>query len=111
MLRVRFLFASGKVSEMSEQPDHVFKTTIAVSKFEAVVASSCKAPYAIEIIAHDPTTIPQIRIFRVDFTALEDRDRVRIAMRFVEKEQAELLKTKPAAPAPAAVLGRRLASA
>ena len=48
---------------------------------------------------------------RVDFTALEDRDRVRIAMRFVEKEQAELLKTKPTAPAPAAVLGRRLASA
>jgi hypothetical protein len=111
MLRVRFLFASGKVSEMSEQPDHVFKTTIAVSKFEAVVASSCKAPHAIEIIAHDPTTIPQIRIFRADFTALEDRDRVRIAMRFVEKEQAELLKTKPAAPAPAAVLGRRLANA
>lgn len=96
---------------MSEQNDHVFKTTIAVSKFEAVVASSCRAPYSVEIIAHDPTTIPQIRIFRVDFTALEDRDRVRIAMRFVEKEQAELLKTKPAAPAPAAVLGRRLASA
>jgi len=76
-----------------------------------VVASSCKAPYAVKIIAHDPTTIPQIRIFRVDFTALEDRDRVRIAMRFVEKEQADLLKTKPVAPAAAPVLGRRLASA
>lgn len=96
---------------MSEQNDHVFKTTIAASKFEAVVASSCKAPYAVELIAHDPTTIPQIRIFRVDFRALEDRDRVRIAMRFVEKEQAELLKTKSAAPAAVPVLGRRLASA
>lgn len=96
---------------MTEQNDHVFKTSITVSKFEAVVASSCKAPYTVELIAHDPTTIPQVRIFRVDFTALEDRDRVRIAMRFVEKEQADLLKAKSVAPAPAPTLGRRLASA
>ena len=96
---------------MSEQNDHVFKTTIAVSKFEAVVASSCKSAYAVEMIAHDPTTLPQIRIFRVDFTALEDRDRVRIAMRFVEKEQDDIVKAKPAATAPAPALGRRLARA
>lgn len=96
---------------MTEQNDHVFKTTIAVTKFEAVVASSCKAPYTVDLIAHDPTTLPQVRIFNVNFTALEDRDRVRIAMRFVEKEQADVLKAKTAAPVAAPTLGRRLANA
>lgn len=91
------------------QCDHAFKTTINTTKFEAVVAKSCRATYAIEMIAHDPTIIPNIRVFNVLFAALEDRDRVRIAMRFLEKEQAELTSAQPPAPAP--VLTRRLASA
>ncbi|MGE3334082.1 MAG: hypothetical protein AB7I36_10590 [Rhodospirillaceae bacterium] len=94
---------------MSEQCDHAFKVTVNTSKFEAVVARSCKAAYAVELVAHDPTSLPHVRVFNVVFTSPEDRDRVRIAMRFLEKEQAELAKTKsqPASP----TLARRLASA
>ncbi|MCA0202656.1 MAG: hypothetical protein LCH56_17815 [Proteobacteria bacterium] len=95
---------------MSEQCDHAFKVTVNASKFEAVVARSCKATYTVEMIAHDPTIIPHVRIFNVAFTSPEDRDRVRIAMRFLEQEQAEIAKTKsPSAVAP--TLARRLASA
>lgn len=96
---------------MSEQCEHAFKTTLNVSKFEAVVAKSCKAPYTIEVIAHDPTIIPHIRIFNVVFTSLEDRDRVRIGMRFLEKEQAEQAKNQSQARTAAPTLARRLASA
>jgi hypothetical protein len=96
---------------MSAPCDHAFKTTVAASKFEAVVAKSCKGAYAIEVIAHDPTILPHVRIFNVSFAALEDRDRVRIAMRFLEQEQAEMMKAKAPQPAPAPTLARRLASA
>lgn len=94
---------------MSMQCEHAFKTTVSTPKFEAVVAKSCKSVYAIEVIAHDPTLIPHVRIFNVSFASLEDRDRVRIAMRFLEKEQADSAKLKT--PPPAATLARRLASA
>jgi len=68
--------------------DHTFRTTISAAKFEALVAKACRAPYGIEIVGHDPGVVPQIRLFTVGFNTPEDRDRVRIAMRFVEKEQA-----------------------
>lgn len=94
---------------MSDHCEHAFKTTLAIAKFEAIVIKSCRAPFTLETIAHDPTLVPAVRIFNVTFKSLEDRDRVRIAMRFVEKEQADLVKAKTAAPLP--TLGRRLASA
>lgn len=94
---------------MSEQCDHAFKVTVNPSKFEAVVAQSCKAAYTVELIAHDPTLLPHVRIFNVAFASPEDRDRVRIAMRFLEKEQAEIAKVKTQTAAP--TLARRLASA
>ncbi|MGE3475853.1 MAG: hypothetical protein AB7H70_08595 [Rhodospirillaceae bacterium] len=94
---------------MSEQCDHAFKVLVNTSKFEAVVAQSCKAAYAVEMIAHDPTVIPHVRVFNVVFASPEDRDRVRIAMRFLEKEQAELAKVKSQPPGP--TLARRLVSA
>ena len=77
--------------------DHIFVTTISAEKFDAVVARSCRAPVVVELQGADPTTIPQTRLFGVSFTTVEDRDRLRIAMRFVDKEQA----TKPRVPAPA----------
>ncbi|MBY0512235.1 MAG: hypothetical protein K2P94_19040 [Rhodospirillaceae bacterium] len=87
--------------------DHTFKTTIAVSKFEAVVTKACREPFQIELIAHDPGLVPAPRLFTVGFTTPEDRDRVRIAMRFVEKEQAA---TSPA-PRTVAPLAGQLVSA
>jgi hypothetical protein len=79
---------------------HLFKTTIAPEKFEAVVARSCRSAFMIEILGSDPTVIPQPRLFGVNFTSLEDRDRVRIAMRFAEKEEAGT--DKRPAPRPSA---------
>ena len=82
--------------------DHLFRTTISPDKFEAVVARSCRSAYTIEIQGSDPTIIPQPRVFAVNFTSLEDRDRVRIAMRFVEKEQADTFRERRSAPRTAA---------
>jgi hypothetical protein len=85
--------------------DHLFKTTITVAKFEAVVTKACREAFEIELIAHDPGVLPALRLFNVGFTTPEDRDRVRIAMRFVEKEQAALAPApRTAAPAMAGQL-------
>jgi hypothetical protein len=87
--------------------DHTFKTTITVAKFEAVVTKACRDAFAIELIAHDPGVLPALRLFTVGFTTPEDRDRVRIAMRFVEKEQGAITP----APRTAAPMVAGLASA
>ena len=68
--------------------DHTFKITFARTKFEALVTKACRAPFAIEIVGHDPGLIPALRLLTVHFQTPEDRDLVRIAMRFVEKEHA-----------------------
>jgi hypothetical protein len=70
--------------------DHTFKITLSQTKFEALVTKACRAPFAVEIIAHDPGVVPALRLFTVFFSTPEDRDRVRIAMRFLEKEQAAM---------------------
>ncbi len=79
--------------------DHLFKITFAPSKFEALVTKACRSVFQIEPTAHDPAVVPQVRLYTVHFETPEDRDRVRIAMRFLEKEQAALEATRaPAAP-------------
>lgn len=73
--------------------DHIFQTVgLTKEKLEAVCRKSCRAGFHVFLDAADPTVIPPVRIFRVVFDSVEDRDRVRIAMRFVEKEMAELTK-------------------
>ena len=80
--------------------DHTFRTTISAAKFEALVTKACRTPFGIELVGHDPGLVPALRLFCVGFNTPEDRDRVRIAMRFVEKEQAAgLATTAPRAPA------------
>lgn len=88
--------------------DHTFKITFSRTKFEALVAKACRAPFALESVGHDPAVVPALRLFTVLFSTPEDRDRVRIAMRFLEKEQATLAASV-ARPAPA--LSGKLASA
>lgn len=94
--------------------DHIFQTVgLGRDKLDAVCRRSCRAGFRISLDAADPTVIPPVRIYRVEFDKVEDRDRVRIAMRFVEKELAEQHKeiaarmvapqkviAKPAAPQP-----------
>lgn len=96
---------------MAEPCEHAFKTTLNTAKFQAIVTQACKSAHTVELIAHDPTILPHLRIFNVSFTSPEDRDRVRIAMRFLEKEQAEQAKANEKAAAPVATLARRLARA
>jgi hypothetical protein len=74
---------------MTEACSHTFKTTLLPDKFEATVARACREAYRVVIEGHDPTIIPAIRVFRVDFVSVEDRDRARIAFRFTEKETPE----------------------
>jgi len=73
--------------------DHTFRTTLTAPKFEALVVKACRTPFQIELTAHDPSVMPQVRLFTVGFSTPEDR--ARIAMRFVEKEQAALGQVVP----------------
>ena len=84
--------------------DHLFKITFSPAKFEAVLTKACREPFGMEIVAHDPALIPQVRLYNVGFSTPEDRDRVRIAMRFLEKEQAAAASAAHHAPAVAGKL-------
>lgn len=86
--------------------DHTFRTTLTAAKSEALVVKACRTSFPVEFTAHDPSVVPQLRLFTAGFSTPEDRDRVRIAMRFVEKEQAAMGQ---AVPRPAAA--SQLASA
>lgn len=73
--------------------DHIFQTVgLTKDKLDAVCRRSCRSAFQVFLDAADPTVVPPVRIFRVVFGSVEDRDRTRIAMRFVEKELAELNK-------------------
>lgn len=84
--------------------DHIFRTTISVEKFEAVVTKACRDSFKLELTACDPGIIPAVRLFTVEFTTPDDRDRVRIAMRFLEKEHGGAGSIAPPHK-PAAVAG------
>ncbi|MCB2000001.1 MAG: hypothetical protein KDH91_06125 [Rhodoferax sp.] len=71
---------------MTEYCGHTFRTTISVDQFHALVAKSCRSRYWIELEAHDRSMVPATRIFSVIFTSIEDRDRLRIAMRFADDQ-------------------------
>ena len=92
---------------MTEICDHIFQTVLAIDKFDAVVRRTCRAAFRVKLEAADPTVVPPVRLFRVEFDAVDDRDRVRIAMRFVEKEVEEGMREaavgKAAKPATKAV--------
>ena len=73
--------------------DHIFQTVgLGKDKLDAVCRRTCRAGFRIFLDAADPTVVPPVRIYRVEFDSVDDRDRVRIAMRFVEKEIAEMHK-------------------
>lgn len=76
---------------------HTFRTSTSTDRFNAIVAQACKQRYWIDIEGHDRSMVPFSRIYQVTFTSLEDRDRVRIAMRFVDGNQ-EVAATPKTAP-------------
>lgn len=86
--------------------DHMFRTTLSTSKFEALVTKACRAPFRVELSGHDPGVIPALRLYTVEFMTPEDRDRVRIAMRFVEKEEQALKAARTPQPQVSGKLAR-----
>lgn len=73
--------------------DHTFRTTLNVEQFAAVAAKACRSRYWIDYEAHDRSMVPDTRIFSVIFTSIEDRDRVRIAMRFADDQSGGAANT------------------
>ena len=65
---------------------HTFRTTATVERFNAIVAKACKSKLWIECEGLDRSYVAFTRLFAVTFTSIEDRDRVRIAMRFVDPD-------------------------
>lgn len=63
---------------------HTFRTTTTAERFNAIVARACKSKLWIGCEGLDRCYVPFTRLFAVTFTSIEDRDRVRIAMRFVD---------------------------
>ncbi|MDX2223559.1 MAG: hypothetical protein SFV21_12465, partial [Rhodospirillaceae bacterium] len=76
---------------------HTFRTVLSVEQFAAVVTKTCKSRYWVEYEAHDLSMVPDTRIFSVVFTSVEDRDRVRIAMRFADDQSGGAANTNRAA--------------
>jgi hypothetical protein len=74
---------------------HMFWTSAGLDRFKAIVTKACKGHYWIDLDGVDRRFVPVTRLYAVKFTSIEDRDRVRIAMRFVDQDQ-------PDAPAPRA---------
>lgn len=76
-----------------------FITTASPDRFKAIITQASKSRFTIEREGYD--SAHRTHIYSVAFTALEDRDRATIAMRFVDKDLAE----RNAAPAKRAARG------
>ena len=68
---------------------HTFCTSAEWDRFGAIMTKTCGAPFTLQLEAHDRRAKPGTFYYAVDFTSIDDRDRARIAMRFVDKETAE----------------------
>jgi hypothetical protein len=71
-----------------------FCTSASPDRFNAIITQACKSRFTIAYEGHDRAS--RTHIYAVEFTALEDRDRARIAMRFVDKDLAERAAAAPA---------------
>jgi hypothetical protein len=54
---------------------------LGAEKLRALIKQQCKPEFGMELIAHDPLQVPQLRIFELSFGAVEDRDRAVITLR------------------------------
>lgn len=77
---------------------HTFVTSAEWDRFKAIMTKTCSAPFSLQLEAHDRRADQGAFYYAVDFTSVSDRDRARIAMRFVDKDMAE--------PAPAVSMRR-----
>lgn len=65
-------------------------TEFSLEKMRTIATQACRgrAPLNVATIAHDPTRDPELRILELSFASPEDRDKVIIAMRMIERENA-----------------------
>lgn len=68
---------------------HTFLTTAGPDRFRAIVVKASKSQFWIDVEGVDRSHVPTKRLYSVAFTSIEDRDRVRIAMRFVDGDKPE----------------------
>ncbi len=74
---------------------HTIKTSLSVEHLTAMLTKACRQPFKLEIEAHDFLIVPAYRIFEARFATVEDRDRVRIVLRQLEKEMIAASKANP----------------
>lgn len=63
-------------------------TAMSVDRLSKFATPHCHSEFHISLIARDPLQIPQLYICDLEFGTIEDRDKVMIALRMLEKEKA-----------------------
>ena len=71
---------------MADGHQHTFKTVFSPERLRTILTKICRNPFTLTIEAHDRLCVPPYRIVSVTFATVEDRDRLRIALRQLEKE-------------------------
>ena len=80
---------------------HLFRTSLSLDRFRVIVSKASREPHFIYLEAHDRGVVPPCRLISIYFTSAEDRDRVRIALRQLEKTQASGVRVDKRAATPA----------
>ncbi len=65
----------------------MLSTELPGEQITAVLKQHCRADNKVELVAHDPLRIPQLRIYELSFASPEARDRLLIAVRQCEQMQ------------------------
>jgi hypothetical protein len=80
---------------MGEEWLHTFKVTISLDRLNSMLKQACRQPFHLEVEGHDFNVLPAYRIIEGRFSTVEDRDRVRVVLRQLEKEMMAASKANP----------------
>jgi hypothetical protein len=92
---------------MAENWVHTFKITIGLDRLTAMLKQACRQPFNLEVEGHDFNVVPAYRIIEGRFASVEDRDRVRVVLRQLEKEMMAASKMAHPRRAPEATPAAR----
>ncbi len=80
----------------AEKLEHTFQTSQSLEVIAALLKRTCRQTVRLDVEAHNANVIPAYRIVCVYFETVEDRDRVRIALRQLADTSATLAPKKTA---------------
>jgi hypothetical protein len=92
---------------MAEDWVHTFKITISLDRLNAMLKQACRQPFRLEVEGHDFNVVPAYRIIEGHFASVEERDRVRVVLRQLEKEMIAASKVVHPRRAPEATSAAR----